>query len=531
MRIITCLAALALASCAGHGTAADTTEEEGTPEDPQAEDVSGEDPSADEDVDGWIPPELEWTACSLYEGEEDGRAECAFMEVPFRWGEDDGRRFTVMAKRVTRMVGVLDGQIWLLEGGPGGAGTHGYAQYMEWIRGTFPSWESYVLDFRGTGHSGFLPCPADDTTEVTFESTIDEVQHCIDSQVADDLDVYGPTQSSHDLMAFIEATRVEGSKVVLWGNSAGTYWAQRFLQIHPDAVDGVVIEALLPPDFFGGFQEEGQDLVLKSILAMCGADSFCSGKLPDPETALTTLLTSLDAGHCPGVGWTSDDLAAVIGLLLYYRPYDSAIPGLVYRLTRCDPADVAAIDALVSDFQLVGEGTAFSIAVFYNVYFSEMWDHPDYTDSTAFLAYLDSIYAEALALDGTGYRMHEVFLRWPLYDDPLDGGWPDTDTPMLMLQGHLDPATPLFMAESMAVHYTGASQHYIEFPTGTHAIVFGTPTTPTGGGDCGVTLLTDFIGDPAGPLDTSCVDLVVPLDFEGAHDAPRLMGTADFWEG
>ncbi|MFH1437940.1 MAG: hypothetical protein ABIJ56_19690 [Pseudomonadota bacterium] len=48
--------------------------------------------------------------------------------------------------------------------------------------------------------------------------------------------------------------------------------------------------------------------------------------------------------------------------------------------------------------------------------------------------------------------------------------------------------------------------------------------------DCGVELLRDFIEDPEGELDISCMDLVVPFDFEGTHHAPRIMGTDDYWE-
>lgn len=528
-----CLVCMSV-SCSGGGGRDAGQDVEG--EDPVLEDP-GSDPALDEvdlDVeDGWEIPAFEWSVCSLYEGEDDHLAECAEMEVPLRWGSGDGRTFVVAAKRLQRTVGMFDGQMWFLEGGPGGSGFYGYAQYMHWLRRTFPTWEAYVLDARGTGHSGFLECPADSTgREVSFESPISEVEHCIDhleGTYGDDLEIYGATQSSHDLAAFIEATRVEGVMVMIWGNSAGTYWAQRFLQVCPDCVDGVIVEALLPPDFFGGFQDEGQDAVLKAILAMCRGDSFCSTRLPDPEASLASLLASLEAGHCSEHGWSADALRGLIGGMLYYRPFNAAIPAVIHRLTRCSAADAAALDSLTSGLGFPGPENGFSIAVFFNEYFSEMWDHPTYTDSTAYIAYLDAVYADALALGGEGYAMNEIFRLWPLYDDPLDDAWAVTDTPMLMLQGHLDPATPYAMASSMADGFTGAHQHFLEFPTASHAVVFGTPLA--GDADCGVELVTGFMADPTASPDATCMGGVLPLDFEGTGDAFRIMGTADFWEG
>jgi hypothetical protein len=60
-------------------------------------------------------------------------------------------------------------------------------------------------------------------------------------------------------------------------------------------------------------------------------------------------------------------------------------------------------------------------------------------------------------------------------------------------------------------------------------VVFGTPYD-SARADCGVDLVTAFLADPEADLDLSCVDLTTGLDFEGRSDAPRVMGTPDFWE-
>jgi pimeloyl-ACP methyl ester carboxylesterase len=509
----------------------DIPHDEGPDDGTEAEDPVSEDAAGD---DGWTLPELEWTSCSLYEGEDDGRAQCAEMQAPWRWGEDDGRTFTVFAKRLPARSAPT-AQIWLLEGGPGGAGSFAYPEYMDFFSRAFPNFDSYTLDARGTGYSQFLPCPADDTgRELTFADTMEELDHCIawlSSEYGDDLDVFGATQSAHDLGAFIQATRTDDRKIFVWGNSAGTYWSFRFLQLFPDLVDGVIAEALLTPDFFGGFQDEAIEGSARAVLAMCEADAFCSSKLPDPVGALRSLLASLEGGHCSAEGWSAEALRGLVGFLLYYRPFNETIPAVIYRLTRCAPSDMEALDALASYTFPISADTGFSIAVYFNEYFSEMWDHPTYSDSEAFFAYLDALYEDALIISGEGYAMHEILQRWPVYEDPLVDQWAETDVPMLLLHGHLDPATPYALAAPAADHFSAANQHFLDFPYAAHGIIFNTPTghSPLAY-DCGLGLLEQFLDDPEAGLDTSCMDLVVSFDFEGTHDAARIMGTADYWD-
>ena len=43
-------------------------------------------------------------------------------------------------------------------------------------------------------------------------------------------------------------------------------------------------------------------------------------------------------------------------------------------------------------------------------------------------------------------------------------------------------------------------------------------------------LFIDFLMDPTGELDTSCVEDTVPLDFEGDQFGEYFFGTPDYWE-
>ena len=168
----------------------------------------------------------------------------------------------------------------------------------------------------------------------------------------------------------------------------------------------------------------------------------------------------------------------------------------------------------------------FSIAVYYNEMLSQMWDHPDFPDGAGLTEYLDAVYADALLLAGTAYATDEVSRIWPVYDEPLDGLWPETTTPLLLLQGRLDPATAWAQAQSVVGHFTAPHQTLVDFPYSAHGVPFNSPTPD---GDCGVELLRAFLDDPTAPLDLSCRDATLPPDFDDPDMARRVFGVDDPW--
>jgi hypothetical protein len=80
-------------------------------------------------------------------------------------------------------------------------------------------------------------------------------------------------------------------------------------------------------------------------------------------------------------------------------------------------------------------------------------------------------------------------------DEPLT-----TDIPTLLLQGGLDPATPVSGGDEVAKGLSKVTNAVI--PSGTH--VQG--LTP-----CGVAIIASFANDPNGTPDTSCIDPAVPM--------------------
>lgn len=107
---------------------------------------------------------------------------------------------------------------------------------------------------------------------------------------------------------------------------------------------------------------------------------------------------------------------------------------------------------------------------------------------------------------------------WPVYDvDTWHGAWGDTTTPLLMLNGELDGATPAHYASDVVQHYSAPHQHYVEMPWAPHGSSLASPFAKDPTQHCALQLLLDFMAAPdAAPKPRCAPELLLPIDFEGA---------------
>jgi hypothetical protein len=102
---------------------------------------------------------------------------------------------------------------------------------------------------------------------------------------------------------------------------------------------------------------------------------------------------------------------------------------------------------------------------------------------------------------------------------------------MLMMNGGLDPATPLAQAVSVKDHFQGQSQTFIEFADEGHGAEGQSPTDVQWKHDCALQIVNQFFNDPEAPLDTSCLANVLPLNFSGQPTLNQsFWNTTDVWE-
>jgi hypothetical protein len=201
---------------------------------------------------------------------------------------------------------------------------------------------------------------------------------------------------------------------------------------------------------------------------------------------------------------------------------------LVHRLDRCDPEDVQAADHALDVLFGGGGGDprGFSPVLQTHVAFSELWEDPP-PDA----AELQARDEARLASPGLGPYLAPAFPGWARYaPDEHHNKWPETSVPILMLNGTMDPQTPIETAIAAEAQLNGPTQTFVTVPQAVHGVI-GTPVATEGALPCGAQITLSFLQDPAAPPSTACLSDLLPLTFDfSLEEAQAVFGTEDAWD-
>lgn len=508
--------------------------------DAAADSASVSDASADADSGASA---VRWTPCTLFADGTGPAAECGVMNVPLDRAQPSGPTIEYYFKRYRPQGGRSLRALWMLQGGPGASGNV-FEGFSEALATRFADVDYYMPDHRGTGRSSRLGCPAQEaeTSEGAQAITAAEWPACLASvraQYGSRLAAFSTTNAANDLRLAIDATRVQGQPVFVLGISYGTYLAHRYLQLAPAHADGVILDSMVTPGDSLFYQDADSDEAARDYLAACARDAFCRSKLgDDPWSKAVSLVARLKSGHCAQVAVDGVSTHVIVrrafaGLMMNPNLRGYLAP-ILYRFDRCSAADLPALRTLMAQLTqaqpLDLEMQLWGWVLMNNVALSE-FD----TDATLTAARLEAIREGAVASRDVTEMLAINRGAWPTYaPDEFTGRLATTATPMLMLQGGLDPATLLRKARPMQMHFNGPNQHWVEFAQASHTTLSSTPFVDEAGErrSCGTRLLMRFIEAPTQPLDTSCAARVEGVDFR--NDRPdinrALFGRADAWE-
>ena len=471
-----------------------------------------------------LPGELVWEPCSLDSDGSGPDAECVRVAVPAHWEDPSAGAIELFVKR----HGGGGTQLWLLNGGPGASGAD-FEPMAELFVGEEPTLQVYLLDHRGTGRSSRLGCDAEeDTSPGAFAILEEEWADClaqVEAQWSTLLGGFTTTNAARDLGWLIDQTREPGREVIVWGGSYGTRWAQRYLQVYPDQADGVSLSGIASPETSFSEYDARYDVVGRAFLASCAEDESCAAKLgDDPVGVADQVMENLDT-RCPASGLDRSELRRFFALLLIsYWDERTLIPAVLYRLDRCDPGDVAALQYLDHVLNQPAQPSLYE-----RLHSPVLGTHIGLSE---FFAGAPTVAEAQAVVDGTifslavGPRYAMRYDTWPRY--PLDrfaGGFADSPVPMLLLQGEYDPATPLAFALAVRDAFDGPGQHFFEFPNAPHT--FHSPTAA--GYECHLVMLYRWVLDPTAPP-FDCVAQILPQDFAGNPDLAAYFNTTDVWE-
>ena len=444
--------------------------------------------------------------------------ECGYLTVPESRSRPTGRTVRIpVARARAASTNPRPDPIVYLAGGPGGSGLSVANAKVQ--AGWNADRDVIFIDQRGTLKSEpLLACPEVDAFQVTSVGLLSTdpatsalaraaTQTCHDRLVAEgwDLSAFDTAENAADLADLRVAMGIEEWN--LYGVSYGTDLALQTLRDHPEGIRSVVLDSVVPPqpnliEQFWPNAAKG----FEALFAACAVDVPCDAAFPDLATDFTTLVNELTA--TPLTVTLTTPTGATTDVVI-----DGFTLANLVVVASLTPGTLAPMPKLINDLS-AGDGTAAAQTVLagatgtlagltgyglsYGVFCRESIA---FTDE----AQLAATAREALP-DFPDVALSNVpqFLR-PFQDcDAWDAGRADpsvreparSEVPALLLAGELDAITPPAWAELAAE--TLPNSTLLRFPGSGHDITLWNT-------ECAVAVMNNFLDQPGGGWDDSCV--------------------------
>jgi len=373
------------------------------------------------------------------------------------------------------------------------------------------------------------------------------------------LKTFSTTNAALDIIYTINNVSNANDSVYIYGVSYGTYIGQRILLLETliqFPLKAVILDSVCAYSKCDLLTYNYHfDQTVKDFLSQCEQDSSCSQNLANVTLKTTTLYSYLNGSSqnyvCSSLltnyGITSVNyrlFQSIFGYLVSSGdPRRQLIVPILKRLDRCSQNDITDLKNLFSFFNImplseveVGDSPSkqytYGNMLFINIAISELFA----TSSLVFSGiptvqqYLDTEKKfEFISSPGTEDIITDSYV-WPNYTN-LDGNITllnnNTNTTILLLNGNLDPQTPLDFAEyAFSFYKNNNTKRLIEFNGCKHGIL----TYP-----CGVNVIIDFLlkAGNLSNINTDCVQNLT-VDFSASSDSVKnasilILGTNDVW--
>lgn len=450
--------------------------------------------------------------CTSEQGPSD--AYCGSFEVAENPNDPDGRKISL--NTVVLPAFTADSQpdpVFFLAGGPG-QGAASMARRIDDVFQEVRRQRDVVLvDQRGTGESNVFQCKFREDQDAFQDSpplTEAEVEKCLESFDGDPR-FYTTTIAMDDLDAVREWLGYERINAI--GGSYGTRAALVYLRRHPEHVRTVVLDGVAPPDMtLPLYFPRDSQRALDQLLETCGNNADCNERYPNLRGQLETLLADLERSprtvevRHPRTGeeieatFSKRMVALTVRMALYSPLAGSLVPLAIDQAAK---GEFAPLAGLMSS----SEGTDDEIAngMYLSVTCSE--DYPRLNQEL-----VDAESARTFIGRDVFDSSTEACQYWPrgnvdsAYYEPVQ-----SDLPVLILSGEVDPVTPPSWGEEVARHLPN-SRHIVSPGTGHGVMTVG----------CGMRLIGEFLDTAsAADLDASCLDVQAQpaffLNFSGPY--------------
>jgi pimeloyl-ACP methyl ester carboxylesterase len=382
-----------------------------------------------------------------------GDARCGVLDVPENPNKPAGRRLSIAVAVIPAITQpALADPIVVLMGGPGEDAITAAGQVAGQFAALHQDRDLLLVDQRGTGQSGALPCdlysandPAINLRDLFPPAAVTRCAQRLRAHA--DLTQYTYDHFASDLE---QVRRVLGYGALnLFAGSYGTRAAQVYVRAYPQSLRTVYLGSVVPLDAANPlpFAKTAQ-LALENLLSDCAADSACHTAFPNLRDEFRGISARLDSGAervaVPGRAGTVPLLRGRVAEWMrskLYRPKSaSVLPWMIHRAYEGDWSPL--VDALLSDAKATdGElslGLLFAITC---------------NEDVAFIQEKDIAPATAGTFLGD-YRVRQqqaACQEWPRVSLPDEYRMPvQSPVPVLFVSGDADGGTPLWYKEHVA---------------------------------------------------------------------------------
>lgn len=376
---------------------------------------------------------------------------CAKVETLLNYEKPDAGTVSLFVRKFPAK-NKAKGTVWFITGGPGESGASMYAQ-LKTLKRSYPGFDLIIPDHRGTGYSTRL-CPVEESigspggsrlSGSEWEKCYADIGHNVERTKQ-----FSITNAAHDLSALIQQNP-STKPVYLYGVSYGTQLVLRLFELGPIAVNGIILDSLVPiqtaPKWELSRRSELVDDIGRKLLKQCDENKDCHRMMGmRGEQVLSSLLEKVASQPKIVSKLQGGNLKHFLGSLLDFPVLRSRIPYLINDLNSGSDKELTSIltklavlqDSLGNFPQL-----APSIPLTGFISSSENNLRPGLT-----LAELQS--EEKKFLFASALPSYLVKPSLPLYSPDRYFGKDDAILPpTLVLQGTMDPKT----------HYDGALEH------------------------------------------------------------------------
>lgn len=278
---------------------------------------------------------------------------CSSLSVPLDRSGAVGGAITLSIERLTKGPSPSQDAIVALAGGPGQAAIPLAQAAAHMMSGGLPTHDLIVFDQRGTGASDPLECAALEGPSLKPASIGSVFERCA-LQIGPARGAY----TSEETVADIESIRQAFGyrKLVLFGVSYGTKVALQYAERHPDEVEGLVLDSVVPTAHDDPFSTAMFKAIPTMLAELCSMHA-CDAITHDPTGDLARLATRLHGRSLKGVVYdglgrrhrlsmSEPDLLNLIGAGDLNPALRALLPAAVRSALRGDPGPLLRLNLL-----------------------------------------------------------------------------------------------------------------------------------------------------------------------------------------